>query len=467
MANWMWGTALTAMVWFLAMVGAAGATVFRSRQWDAAFREIAVWELQRRGFSDRKWSLAEEKAVCLMFGKTPTIAGDNGMPFEGLILSAFAVLSGYGDRRELAALLIARREVLLSEALERQLRRAARFWTARWASRAWIAQKWFSRLHVAFRGIAWLLPRSLNEIAAIVKEYSTKLGVVAVFAGAVYWVAIDDQEGIRASGPDIVGFLAGLVLPSLVCWAMAVLLFRILVAFAGPPKNWSRRGLLVVGLTVAISVGLILVSEIASTGFALIEPRWLAQVDFAEPITHRITAAMLAMGFVWMAYKSALRALDRFRRASDRIGALGICAMVLGFAIPLAGMAASGTALPALRTAMLASIAVSLAMVAVSSGWRACEWIDRYVRLARDGVSVPRRGFSWQLIAVWVLSMAMLGVQAVLPTNVRKSSLGLALEIPPLLAILGMIPLAVISVLFVRRVNTYFERHTTEQWPEW
>ncbi|OBB25321.1 hypothetical protein A5792_28420 [Mycolicibacterium peregrinum] len=69
--SWMWGAAMTATMWFLAMVLMLGATVFRSRHWNAAFREVAVWEVQRRGLADRKWSSADEKAVSLMLGPGP------------------------------------------------------------------------------------------------------------------------------------------------------------------------------------------------------------------------------------------------------------------------------------------------------------------------------------------------------------------------------------------------------------
>lgn len=140
--------------------------------------------------------------------------------------------------------------------------------------------------------------------------------------------------------------------------------------------------------------------------------------------------------------------------------------MLLAFSIPLAGMVVTGTVVAPLRTAMLALFSVALALGLVSSACEVREWIDRYRRLVRDEVRVPRWGFSWWLIGGWFLAMSMVFVQTALPPGMQNGPLGVALVVPPMLAMLGLIPLAVTSVLFVRRVNTYFERHTAVPWPE-
>lgn len=71
MVNWMWGIALTAFAGFIFVVVALGSTVFRSRHWAAAFREIAVWEVQRRGVMERKRTSTDDKAIDLMLGQDP------------------------------------------------------------------------------------------------------------------------------------------------------------------------------------------------------------------------------------------------------------------------------------------------------------------------------------------------------------------------------------------------------------
>ena len=144
----------------------------------------------------------------------------------------------------LAAHVVERRESLLGDALQGQLRQVARFRTVRAASRAWVVQKRLRRIEVAVRGVVWLLPRALNEITAIVKEYTTKLGVVSVFVGALYWRLVTSQDGSGPSAPDVIGLLTKLVLPGLVLWVIGVLLFRVIVAHAGSPRSWPRRAVI-------------------------------------------------------------------------------------------------------------------------------------------------------------------------------------------------------------------------------
>lgn len=237
---WIWVAATTATTWFLAMVLVLGATAFRSRHWAEAFTTIAKWEEERRGLDSRKLTSDERHAIGVMIGPEPASPDDSGKPFRGLGLRTFSIVSGYGDVRALAAHVVERRETLLGDALGRQLRQVARFRTVRWASRAWVVQKQLSRIEVAVRGIVWLLPRSLNEIAAIVKEYSTKLGVVAVFLSSLYWLLVRNKDGSGLSAPDVIGLLTKLGLPGLVLWAMGVLLFRALVAPRRSPEELAQ-----------------------------------------------------------------------------------------------------------------------------------------------------------------------------------------------------------------------------------
>jgi hypothetical protein len=462
----MWGAAMTAMAWFLILIVALGATVFRSRHWAEAFREIAFWEVERRGFANRKWSSTDDEAICLLVGMEPLSPDGPETTLGGLVLSTFSILSGSADVRSLASLVVEKREALLGEALERQLRRVARFFTVRWAARAWVAQKWLSSLGVAIRGVAWLLPRSINEVAAIVKEYSTKLGVVAVFVGSLYWVLTKDTGEHAVSAPDVVGFLTKLVVPGLIVWAIGVLLFRILVAFAGPPSGWSKRAAVVVLLTGSISTGTALAMYFAGKWLAPRALKWLDQVDPNNPATLRIMAGVFSAGFVWMAWKLAIRSFDRTRLMSHRVGDLAASGMLAVISIPLVAIAAMGAVPAPFRTMMFAAIAVAIVLSFVGSGFGVCEWIDRYKTLARGGVNVPRWGFSWKAVGAWIASMALLFVQAALPIKVQNSLVGLALIVPPMLAMLGTIPLIVVCVLFVRRVNSYFERHMTVQWAE-
>jgi hypothetical protein len=142
-------------------------------------------------------------------------------------------------------------------------------------------------------------------------------------------------------------------------------------------------------------------------------------------------------------------------------------AMVLvAISVPMAGLVATGTVHSPLRTAMYAMFLAACVLGFVSLAYKVVEWIDRYRTLVRDDVKVPRRGFSWWLIGAWVLSMIMVLALGTIPANVQNSASELALLVPALFATLGMFPIAVVTALFVRRVNTHFERHKTVDSPE-
>jgi hypothetical protein len=464
--TWIWVAATTATTGFLAMVLVLGATVFRSRDWDEAFTAVAQWEEERRGLNNRKLSQDEKRAIRLMLGPEPARPEDSGSPFRGVGLHTFSVLSGYGDVRVLAADVVERREERLGEALRRQLLQVKRFGTVRWASRAWVVQKQLSRIEVAVRGMVWLLPRSLNEISAIVKEYSTKLGVVAVFLSSPYWLLVRNQDGSGLSAPDVIALLTKLVLPGLVLWAMGVLLFRVLVARAGHPRSWPKRAVLTAGLAAATSVALVAAADFIGEKLRPIEEKWLAHVDSNDPATVRVFEALLVAGFLWIACGGAVKALDKTMLMSGRVGALSSGTMLVAISIPMAGLAATGTVASPLSTAMYGMLLAACILGLVSLAYLMLEWIERYRTLMRDGVKVPRRGFSWWLVGAWVLSMITVLVPGAIQADLQNSAIELALLVPELFATLGLFPIAIVSTLFVRRVNAHFERHMTADWPE-
>lgn len=464
--TWSWVAATTAINGFLVMVLVLGATVFRTRQWDEAFTEIARWEAERRGLDRRKLTPDERHAVDVMVGEEPARADDTCSPFRLLVVHTLSILSGYGDARSLAAHVVERRESLLGDALQRQLRQVARFRTVRDASRAWVVQKRLRRIEVAVRGVVWLLPRALNEITAIVKEYTTKLGVVSVFVGALYWRLVRNQDGSGPSAPDVIALLTKLVLPGLVLWVIGVLLFRVIVAHAGSPRSWPRRAVIAVGLAVAVGIALSAGLDLIGDRLGPVADKWRVQMDSNDPTTFRLVTALFLGGLLWIARLPAANALDKKMLMSGRVGALAATATLVAISIPMAGLVAAGTVASPLRTAMYAMILAACILVFVSLVYKGFELIDRHRTLVRDGVRVPRRGFSWWLIGAWILATITGLVLGVIPANTSNSTTELALLMPALFATLGMFPIAIVTALFVRRVNTHFEVHKTADRPE-
>lgn len=461
--GWMWGIAMTVMSTVLISVVTLGTAVFCSRRWDAAFREIAVWEVERRGLDDRKWSSADYRAISRLLGPEPRGPHSSDNPFGGLALPTLSVLCGSSDVRDVASLVVEKREALLGTVLERQLRRVARFSTVRWAARIWVAQKRLSRLEVAMRGAAWLLLRSFDEVANIVKEHSTKLGVAAVFAGALYWRMARNTSQHTDSAPDIVGALTGLAIPGLILWAIGVLLFRILVAIAGPPSGWSRRAAATCASVAALIAGSMLAANFMDKRLTPLTQQLRDRVDPSDPATFRIMAGVFSVGLLWMAHKLAIDSLDRNRLVSDRIGVLAAGGILAAPAVPLVDIAVTGKVSAPFQAAMAASMVLSCLLSTVGLGFVVREWIGRYKILVRAGVRVRRRGFSWWILGTWAAAMTMPFVLAALPTRLQNSILGLALIVPPSLAMLGTFPLIAVCLLFIRRVNAHFERHMTAQ----
>ncbi len=458
--TWIWVAATTLMTWFVLGISLLGATVFRSRRWEQEFAKAANQEVIRRGLQDRTLSRDEQNAVDTMAGNKPAHPDNLGVPLHGLGLRAFAVLAGCSDSRELAVLIAERRKELLGRALERQAVQARRFTTVRWAARAWVVQKWLSRAEVAVKGIVWLGRRSVNEVTAIVKEYSAKLGVVAVFASSPYWLLTRDHDG-ALSAPDLIGVLTKLVLPGLVLWAMGVLLCRIVVAHAGPPRTWPRRKVIVASLTAFTSIAAAAGAQLVSSSLADRQWSWWADLDDHSHNSIRVGAAIASVTFLWLTVGTMWTAFNRRLHASARITAVGLGASLLAIGLPAADLVVTGAVTSLLRTWAIWLLAVAGLAVVVSWVFKAFEWCGRYTTLASAGVEVPRRGFSRWLLGVWFLSVAAFVVFAGTPAATDNAAVVLALIVPAMVTALGTVPVMVVTVLFVRRVNTHFERHAT------
>lgn len=460
--TWIWVAATTLMTWSVFGISLLGATAFHSRRWEQEFAKAASQEEERRGLSDRKLSRNEHDAVDTMKGRKSPHPDNLAAPFHGLGLRAFAVLAGYSDPRELAMLVADRRRELLGRALERQAAQARRFTTVRWAVHAWVVQKRLSRTEVAVKGIVWLGRRSVNEVTAIVKEYSTKLGVIAVFVSSPYWLLTRDHAGALAA-PDLIGLLTKLVLPGLVLWAIGVLLCRILVAHAGSPRTWPRRKVVGASLTACVCIAAGAGAQLVSSLVA--DQNWSVW-SYADDHSHnniRIGAAIASMTLLWMTIVAARSVLNWRLLTSERIAAVALSAVLLAISLLAIGVVFAGAVASLLRTVAISFFVLGCLVFSASWVFKAYECFGRYTSLARAGVEVPRGGFSRWLLGVWLLSVTAIVVCAGTPAATDNTAVGLALIVPAMVTALGTVPVMVVTVLFVRRVNTYFERHATAE----
>ncbi|GLE57815.1 hypothetical protein NJBCHELONAE_31240 [Mycobacteroides chelonae] len=457
--TWVWIAATLATTWFLIMVLVLGATVFRHRSWGWAFYFLGCSEVERRGFNDRKGSSDQQHAIDMMVGPVPTSLDISVGPLNGLVLRAFQIFSGYAEARTLVADIEDKRRTLLSDMLDRQLQRAGRFRSIRWASRAWVIQRRISRIEVAVRGIIWLLRRSLNEVTTIVKEYSTKLGVVAVFVSSPYWLIVRKQDGSGLSAPDALGFLTKLVLPGLVLWAMGLLMSRMLVGHAGLPKSWPRQSVVKVVLVVLFSVLIGGAGDFMSRQVG--ELKWLERVGPAEPQTSPIVMTFFLVGILWLGYKAGRHMLDRNLLMSARVRGLAASAVAAAISVPIAGLIAVGAVPQPMRTAMFGMLIVGALLGLVSGTYGIREWFDRYRTLVRAGVEIPRWGFSWYLVGAWACSLVLVFILEAIPAAARNPGVQLVLMAPAAFGLLGALTVLPITVLFVRRVNTRFEQRMT------
>jgi hypothetical protein len=432
---------------------AVGIPLFRARDWAMAFRWLAVMEVERRGLLARSRSLLDEDAILRMLGAEPVPSRSS---YIGL--RALAVLIGYRDARELAVHIAERRQTLLLQMLHRQARRVERVRTVKWASRLWVAQRSLSQIEVALRGSAWLLRRSLKEIVAVGKDPSAELGVVAVFAGSLYWLLVRKKNGSAA--PDVLDVLNDLVVPGVILWSIGVLLLRMLVARFGRRQSWSTKIVKVIVAAGLISTGVTYLANLLGHGLAAFTGR--------VSLDHRVVALFAAVGIVFMAWASAKRVPDQSLRKSDRIGSLAVSLLFLAMSIPAASLVFSASArLPSpLRMATFAMLIAGCLVVLVSVVYSVGEWLDRSRTLALAGVEVPRRGFSVELLGAWVFSLLAVVVSTMIPVTVLNDRVWMILLPPALFAFLGAIPILIVTCFYVRRVNAYFEQHNTVGWAD-
>jgi|GEM_PF-4626512 len=224
----------------------------------------------------------------------------------------------------------------------------------------WILQRQFGRLEVAARGARWLLLRALDEIVSIVKVYSTKLGVVAVFLSSPYWLLVRGQSQVEVAADDVIGFLTKLVLPGLSIWAMGVLMFRILVGYVGPPRSWRKRAVVKGGLLSAAVVGVAGAAGLLGRKLGVLEQTWPARIGPTDPTVARMVVGTVALvGLLWLAAIGAGDALDRALRLSSRTWSLATSLFLLAMSIFTAGFVISGTATSLTRVGMFATVSMA------------------------------------------------------------------------------------------------------------
>jgi hypothetical protein len=450
--SWLWVLVAMAATWFMISVFVTGALAFRAPEWSEAFHHFAFLEARRRGLADRKWSVEEGTAIAKMAGPEPVNLENVDMEIEAL-----AVLSG-NDLKELAVDISARREALLGRMLDRQLGRVEHVDTIRWTARIWVIQKFFSRLEVAIRGVVWLVPRCLTEIVNIIKSPSPYLGVIAGFLGLAYWLLVRGHDGAEPDPLTTLGSLTKIIPIAVLLWAIGVLLFRLLVLRFGTPSSWSRRAVVTTSVAIPTTVILAAVAQFVSNKLGEHVHVSLDRVDNHDPTTIRITAAAMAIGFLWLIQQPLRNFLSKELLTSDRIGSLSAIATLVSFSTFLLGLAVWGSMPEVVRVAGLTVFGIALCLGFVSCVFSAIEWVRRCRSLARTGIEVPRRGCHWwlgTLIAAWVGLAVLSSIHALVSAPIVQ----LALVFVGLVAFVSIWPAAITTWLFVRRVNTYFERH--------
>ncbi|MEB3051807.1 hypothetical protein KV112_19020 [Mycolicibacter sp. MYC123] len=411
--------------------------------------------------TSRQLTEEERHAVALMKGLPPADPNNLASPLNGMGIRAYLVLSGSPDLRVIAAQITRQRESLLQRMVLRQTRRVERIRTIRWASRVWVVQRRLSRFEVAARGIGWLLLHTLHEIAAIVSAYSTKLGVAAVFLSSPYWLFVKDQNGSGLAADDVMGFLTKLVLPGLSLWAMGILLFRMAVSRFGPPRNWQWALVIKIVLLMAVIDSLMAGAWLLGKKLQL---SGLVHVDPKGPMTIRVVGVLVLAFWIFLVGSMACSAIDQTLLKSERVKALAVSLTLLTF--PVMGFVGSRTVTPSIRVGLIATSVVLLLLWLIGFVYRIGEWFERYTSLVRQGVDVPRRGFSRRLLGAWLLSVALVPI-GLIPADATNNAVQLALIAPMMLALLGAFVVLPITARFVRRVNVYFEQHETAKWSDY
>ncbi len=305
--SWLWVPVAMAATWFMISVFIAGVVAFRAPEWSEAFHHLAFLEARRRGFADRKRSLEDVVAISKMAGPEP-VSSEN--VDAGTEIQALAVLSG-SDIEDLTVDITARREALLGRMLDRQLGRVQNIRTIRWTARIWVIQRFLSRLEVAIRGMAWVVPRCLTQIVAIIKSPSPYLAVIAGFLGLFYWLLVRGHDGADPDPLTTLGNLTKVIPVAVLLWAIGVLLFRVLVVHFGPPSSWSRRAVVMTSVAIPAAIVLAVAVQFVSNKLGEHENRWLDRAGNHDPTTIRITAGAMAIGFLWMVLRPVRNFLNK------------------------------------------------------------------------------------------------------------------------------------------------------------
>lgn len=452
--SWLWVPVAMAATWFMIAVFIGGMVSFRAPEWSEAFHHLAFLEARRRGFADRKWSLEDAVAISKMAGPEPVSSENVDAETQ---IHALAVLSG-SDIEDLTADITARREALLGRMLDRQLGRVQHIRTIRWTARIWVIQRFLSRLEVAIRGMAWLVPRCLAEIVAIIKSPSPYLAVIAGFIGLLYWLLVRGNDGADPDPLTTLGNLTKIIPVAVLLWAIGVLLFRMLVVYFGPPSSWSRRAVVMTSVAIPAAVVLAAGVQFVSNKLGEHENRWLDRTDSHDPTTIRITLGAMAIGFLWMVLRPVRNFLNKQLLMSGRVGSLSVIALLVSFSIFSLGMAVWGSMPEVVRVAGLTVFGIALCLGLVGDVFYAIEWVGRCRWLARAGIKVPRHGCHWWL-GTSIAALVGLGVLSSIHALASAPIVQLVLVFLVLVAFVSIWPAAILEWLFVRRVNANFERY--------
>ncbi len=446
--TWLYLPALFVAFAFVALLFVTGGLALRAPEWDVAFHELAFSEARRRGFARRQFSLRDRNAIARMAGAepTPSEAGE-------LTLAALTVFSGSTDAAAFTTEIEQRRLELLDRMCERQLARVNKISSVEWASRVWVVQRFLSRVEVAARGIVWLVPKTVTVLFTVTAKpfgYATLLGF---FCGMAYgWIT-------RGNGADpgaVVDTFVRVGGISVAMWSIGVLIFRMLVLLFGPADQWPRRSVVTAFALVGLSFG---VGGLAQFVSDKLHDSSLLKLDSHDPTTIRITAALMAIGMLWFCGRALRNFRDRQLLMSDRVGSLGVIAMLVSLSILSFGMAITGAMPNFVRTAGLAMYGLSMCLMLVSGVFWAIEWVGRRRWLKRHGIAIRGRRLLRWLLTIAAVSWAGMIVLSSIHSLVSTIGGQLAMLVFAVGAFFTMWPSMLLTWLYIRRVNRLHERH--------
>lgn len=446
--TWLYLPALFVAFAFVAMLFVTGGLALRAPRWDVAFYELAYGEAERRGFARRQFSLRNAAAIKRMAGAEP-----NPSELGELTLAALTVLSGSTDTATFTSDIEERRLELLDRMCERQLARVNKISSIEWASRVWVIQRFLSRAEVAARGIIWLVPKTVTVLFTLTAKafgYATLLGF---FCGMAYgWIT-------RGSGAD-----PGAVIDTFVrvggigvaMWSIGMLILRMLVVLFGPAEQWPRRSI----LTGAALMGLALaVGWLAQFVSDKLRDTHFVNLDSHDPATIRITAALMAVGMLWLCGRALRNFQDRQLLMSDRIGSLGVIAVLVSFSILSFGMAITGAMPNIVRTAGMVVFGLAMVLMLISGVFSLIEWTGRHRWLKQHGITIRgRRVLRW-LLTIAAVSWAGMIVLASIHSLATAPVAQLAMFVFAVGAFFTMWPSVLLTWLYIRRVNRLHEHH--------